>query len=62
MVSLTHLIISTLKKQFVDLSCQNWESLLGFVGIEDQQLVTASYSVVVYESNTTTYHSPPATA
>ena len=32
-------------------SCQNLESLLGFVGIEDQQLVTASYSVVAYESN-----------
>ncbi len=47
MVSLTHLIISTLKKQFVNFSCQNWDSLLG-IGLG---LVSAIYGVRGYESN-----------
>ena len=47
MVSLTHLIISTLMKQFVDLSCQNWDSLLGMaIG-----LLTAIYDLSGCESN-----------
>ena len=47
-----HLIISTLKKQIIDLSCQNRVSLLGM----GMGLLSASYCEWEYESNNDISH------